>query len=458
MTIASVCPTTGETLATFEEWTPEATRAALDHAGAAWRHWRAAALEQRTAVLRGAAEILRRDAARLARIMADEMGKPVSLGEGEAVKCAAVCDYYADNAAAFLAPVPLPSDAARSYIAYEPLGVILAVMPWNFPLWQVFRIAAPALAAGNGMVLKHASNVPQCALAIEAVLREAGLPEHAFRTLLIGARQVESVIAHPAVAGVSLTGSGPAGAQVAAAAGRHLKRSLLELGGSDPFVVLADADLEAAASVAVTARFANSGQTCIAAKRFIVEDAAHDAFVRLFATKAAALVMGNPHDPATQLGPLARPAFVAELDALVAASVVAGATLALAGGPVSGPEAGAGAFYRPVILTGVTPGMPVFDEETFGPVAAVTRARDAEHAVELANATPYGLGGSVWTRDAAKGEAVARRIEAGAVFVNGQVKSDPRLPFGGVKASGYGRELWACGMHEFLNVKTVWVG
>ncbi len=455
MAIASISPTTGETLATFAEWTPEATRAALDHAGAAWPAWRATPLDQRIAMLRRAAEILRRDAASLARIMADEMGKPVTLGQGEAVKCAAVCDYYADNAAAFLAPVQLPSDAASSYVAYEPLGVILAVMPWNFPLWQVFRIAAPALAAGNGMVLKHASNVPQCALAIEAVLREAGLPEHVFRTLLIGARQVESVIAHPAVAGVSLTGSGPAGAQVAAAAGRHLKRSLLELGGSDPFVVLADADLEAAASVAVTARFANSGQTCIAAKRFIVEDAVHDAFVELFAAKAAALVMGNPHDPATQLGPLARPAFVAELDALVSASVQAGATVALAGGPVSD---GGGAFYRPVILTGVTPGMAVFDEETFGPVAAVTRARDADHAVELANATLYGLGGSVWTRDAARGEAAARRIDAGAVFVNGQVKSDPRLPFGGIKASGYGRELWACGMHEFMNVKTVWIG
>lgn len=454
MTLVSIDPSTGATLAAFVEWEPATTARTLDAVGAAYLGWRATPLDVRAQGLRAVAAVLRARADDLAGIMAVEMGKPVTQGRGEVAKCALVCEYYADNGAAYLEPVPAPSDATRSYVAWEPLGAVLAVMPWNFPLWQVFRLAAPCLMGGNVMVLKHASNVPQCAMAIERVFQEAGLPGNVFRTLMIGAHQVQAVLAHPAVCGVSLTGSGPAGAKVASMAGALLKKSLLELGGSDPFVVLADADLERAAATGVLSRCSNAGQTCIAAKRFIVEEPVYDAFLELMARGVAGLVVGDPRDPDTTVGPLARRDLVGELQAQVDASVAAGARLVCGGAPLPGP----GAFYAPTILAEVTPGMAAFDEETFGPVAAVVRARDAEHALALANATPFGLGASVWTRDAARGEAMARRIEAGSVFVNGLVKSDPRLPFGGIKASGYGRELAASGMREFMNQKTVWIG
>jgi succinate-semialdehyde dehydrogenase/glutarate-semialdehyde dehydrogenase len=454
MTLVSIDPCTGTTLAAFVEWEPATTAQALDAVGAAWPAWRDTPLATRADALRAVAAVLRARTDELAAVMAAEMGKPVTQGRGEIGKCALVCEYYAANGAAIMAPEPVASDAVRSYVAWEAMGAVLAVMPWNFPFWQVFRLAAPCLVGGNVMVLKHASNVPQCAMAIERVFQEAGLPEGVFRTLMIGASQVQAVLAHPAVCGVSLTGSGPAGAKVASMAGALLKKSLLELGGSDPFVVLADADLEQAAATGVMARCANAGQVCIAAKRFIVEEPVYDAFLELMARGVAALKVGDPREDDTVVGPLARRDLVGELQAQVDASVAAGARLVCGGAPLPGP----GAFYAPTILADVTPGMAAFDEETFGPVAAVIRARDAEHALTLANATPFGLGASVWTRDRAKGEAMARRIEAGSVFVNGQVKSDPRLPFGGIKASGYGRELSTNGMREFMNQKTVWIG
>lgn len=454
MTMVSTNPATGRVMETFETWSKETTAQVLDEVREAFLGWRAAPLAERTGVLRKAAAILKDEAQILARIMAEEMGKPVRQGAGEAEKCALVCEFYAENAAHFLAPEPAEGGGLRAYLAFEPLGAILAVMPWNFPFWQVFRLACPCLAAGNAVVLKHASNVPRCALAIEDIFRRAGAPKNVFRTLMIGSRQVEAVIQHKSVAAVSLTGSGPAGASVAAAAGRALKPSLLELGGSDPFVVLADADFEAAAAAGSMARCLNAGQTCIAAKRFIVEDPVYEPFLELLAGKVKALKVGDPLDSATEVGPLARPDLVDELQAQVDASLAAGARLVLGGKPIKGQ----GCFYPPTLLADVTPEMAVFREETFGPVAAIIRARDAEHALELANDTEFGLGASIWTRDLARGEALARRMEAGSVFINGMVKSDPRLPFGGIKASGYGRELSYFGIRQFVNVKTVWVG
>ncbi len=454
MALTSINPATGRTVASFDTWPREETAKVLDAVQQAFLGWRQTPLAARTDLLRAVAGVLRQEAQRLARIMAEEMGKPVRQGLGEVQKCALVCEYYADKAPLFLAPEPAESDGLRAYLAFEPLGAILAVMPWNFPLWQVFRLAAPVLAAGNAMVLKHASNVPRCALAIEEIFRQAGAPQDLFRTLLIGSRQVEAVINHKSVAAVSLTGSGPAGASVAAAAGRALKPSLLELGGSDPFVVLADADFEAAAAAGSLARCLNAGQTCIAAKRFIVEDPVYEPFLELLAGKIRALKVGDPLDETTDVGPLARPDLLEEIQVQVKASLAAGARLVLGGAPLPGP----GSFYPPTLLADVTPDMAVFREETFGPVAALVRARDAEHALELANDTDFGLGASIWTRDLARGEALARRLEAGSVFVNGMVKSDPRLPFGGIKASGYGRELSYFGIRQFVNVKTVWVG
>lgn len=454
MAMVSTNPATGRVLETFETWSKETTAQVLDEVREGFLSWRATPLAARTEALRAAASLLKAEAQVLARIMAEEMGKPVKQGVGEAEKCALVCEFYADNAPHFLAPEPAEGGGLRAYLSFEPLGTILAVMPWNFPLWQVFRLASPCLAAGNAVVLKHASNVPRCALAIEDIFHRAGVPKNVFRSLLIGSRQVEAVIQHKSVAAVSLTGSAPAGASVAAAAGRALKPSLLELGGSDPFVVLADADFEAAAAAGSLARCLNAGQTCIAAKRFIVEDPVYEPFLELLASKVRALKVGDPLDPSTEVGPLARPDLVDEIQAQVDASLAAGARLVLGGKPLKGP----GCFYPPTLLADVTPDMAVFREETFGPVAALIRARDAEHALELANDTEFGLGASIWTRDLARGEALARRIEAGSVFINGMVKSDPRLPFGGIKASGYGRELSYFGIRQFVNVKTVWVG
>jgi len=403
--------------------------------------------------MRALAAELRRDQERLAALMAEEMGKPLGEGRAEVDKCAWVCEHYAEQAAVYLAPQPVASDAGRSQVAFRSLGAILAVMPWNFPLWQVFRFAAPALMAGNVGLLKHASNVPRCALAIEQLFERAGFPADVFRTLLIGSRQVDAVIAHPAVRAVTLTGSDLAGRKVAAKAGAMLKKSVLELGGSDPFIVLADADLAEAAAQGARSRCINSGQSCIAAKRFIVLDQVGAKFLALLRQAMAALKVGDPLMETTQVGPMARGDLRDELHAQVRDSVAAGAKLVLGGQPL--PEAGY--YYPPTILADVKPGMPAYDQELFGPVAAVIRVADAAEAIRVANDTLFGLGASIWSGDSDHAEALAAEIEAGAVFVNGMVKSDPRLPFGGIKESGYGRELADYGIREFVNIQTVWV-
>ncbi|HEX9669734.1 MAG TPA: NAD-dependent succinate-semialdehyde dehydrogenase, partial [Thermoanaerobaculia bacterium] len=388
-----------------------------------------------------------------ARLITAEMGKPIAAAEAEIDKCALGCTFYAEHAEAFLASEEVLTEASHSLVRCDPLGPLLTVMPWNFPFWQVFRFAVPAVMAGNVAVLKHAANVPGSALAIEALFREAGFPEGVFTTLLVPSARVAEVIRHPAIKGVSLTGSDRAGMAVAAQAGGALKKTVLELGGSDPFLVLADADPVAAAGEAAKARALNSGQSCICAKRFLVEEPVADAFEAELVRRMEALVVGDPLDRATEVGPLAREDLLRDLHDQVQRTVAAGAVLRTGGRRLPGP----GTFYAPTVLAGVQPGMAAFEEETFGPVAAVTRVRDAEEGVELANRSRYGLGASIWTADPARGEALAARIDAGSVFVNGIVKSDPRLPFGGVKASGYGRELAREGIREFVNLKTVWV-
>jgi len=449
----SVNPATGEVLETFEETAPAAIDDILERADVASREWRRRPVTERAERLRGAGRVLRERKDEYARTMALEMGKPLAQGVGEAEKCAWVCDFYAEHGATLLADEPRPSDATRSYVRFEALGPVLAIMPWNFPFWQVFRFAAPALVAGNASILKHAPNVPRCAVEIETVFHDAGFPDGLFRAVFLSNEGAGRVIADGRVRAVTLTGSDRAGSQVAEQAGRHLKKTVLELGGSDPFIVLDDADLERAAATAAEARLINSGQSCIAAKRFIVVDHVADAFLERFTTAMRARKVGDPLDPATQVGPQARLDLREKLHSQVQESVKRGAQVILGGQlPV-----GRGAFYPPTVLVAVEPGMPVFDQETFGPVAAVIRAKDEVDAIRVANASAYGLGAAVWTRDAQRGERVAREIEAGSVFVNGLVKSDPRLPFGGVKRSGYGRELSKEGLREFVNVKTVWV-
>jgi succinate-semialdehyde dehydrogenase/glutarate-semialdehyde dehydrogenase len=449
----AVNPTTGETLREYAEHDAAEIDRRLGRAVQGFATWRRTSLAERAAPLRAAAEVLRRDRDALARLMTLEMGKPIAQSESEVDKCAWACEHYAERGAADLAPESIATDASRSLVRFDPLGVVLAVMPWNFPLWQVFRAAVPALMAGNVVVLKHASNVPGSALAAERVFRDAGLPAGVFTTLLVTAEVAEALIDRDEIQAVTLTGSEAAGMSLGARAGRALKKIVLELGGSDPFIVLADADPERTAAQAVAARVINNGQSCIAAKRFIVEAPVAERFERAFAEGMARLRVGDPLERSTELGPLARADLLDALDEQVRDSVAHGAAL-LTGG--SRP-ARSGFFYAPTVLAQVTPGMPAFDQETFGPVAAVTRARDADHAVELANHSSFGLGASVWTADAARGEALAAAIEAGSVFVNGAVKSDPRLPFGGIKRSGHGRELSAFGIREFVNVKTVWV-
>lgn len=453
MALESINPATGELLETFAEWPPDLTRTTIARAHAAWLLWRQTGFPERSPLMHRAAQVLRENREEYARIMALEMGKPIVDGRAEVEKCAWCCDFYADHAARFLADEPAESDGSRAFVAFQPIGVVLAVMPWNFPFWQVFRFAAPALMAGNTGVLKHSSNVPRSALAIEEVFVRAGFPADVFRTLMIGSGQVEAVIEHELVKAVTLTGSDIAGRKVAAAAGRMLKKTVMELGGSDPFIVLADANLAETATVAAKARCINSGQSCIAAKRFIVVEGIYAAFLERFTAAMAALVVGDPLAEATQVGPQAREDLMFELHAQVEKSVAQGARLVLGGRPLERP----GYFYPPTILTELQPGMPAYDEELFGPVASVIRVADEEEAIAVANATPFGLGGSVWTADSARGEALARRVEAGAVFVNGIVKSDPRLPFGGVKISGYGRELSHYGIKEFVNIQTIWV-
>ena len=453
----SIDPTTGEVVGVYPETSAAAVEQALLRADRAQRAWRNVSIADRGSVLRRAAARLRTRAPRDAILMAREMGKPVAQGRAESEKCASACEYFAEHAESMLAPLPAPSDAARSSIAFRPLGLVLGVMPWNFPFWQVIRFAAPTLMAGNGCLLKHASNVPGCALALEEIFREAGLPEGLFTSLLVPASAVEALIGAREVRAVTLTGSAPAGRAVAAAAGRALKKSVLELGGSDPYVVLEDADLDLAAATCAASRIINAGQSCIAAKRFIVVEPVRRAFTDRFVEALRAKRMGSPlaeGADAPDLGPLARVDLRDDLHRQVEASVARGARL-LEGGRV--PE-WPGAFYPPTVLDGVTRGMPAHDEETFGPVAAIIAARDEADAIRIANDTPFGLGAAVFTRDTARGERIATmEFEAGACFVNGWVRSDPRLPFGGVKESGYGRELSLFGIREFVNVKTVWV-
>ncbi len=454
MAIESVNPATGVTIRTYEEHTDAEVEQILSQADAAQRAWRRVPFEERAARMREAARLLRARADRYARLMAEEMGKPLAQGRSEAEKCAWVCDYYAENAARFLAEEPIATDASESFVTYQPLGVVLAVMPWNFPFWQVFRFAAPNLMAGNAGVLKHASNVFGCALAIEEVFRDAGFPEHLFRTLLLSSRRVEAVIEHPLVKAVTLTGSTPAGRAVAGKAGSVLKKTVLELGGSDPYVVLEDADLEATVETCVTSRLINSGQSCIAAKRFVVVEAVREAFEERFVALMAAKKMGDPMAEDTDVGPQARADLRDDLHRQVRESVEQGARLLLGGEIPEGP----GAYYPPTVLTDVGPGMPAYEEELFGPVAAIIPVRDEAEALRVANDSVFGLGAAVFTRDVAKGRRIAaEELEAGCCFVNAFVRSDPRLPFGGIKESGYGRELSEVGIKEFVNIKTVYV-
>ena len=453
MPIATINPATGETLRTFDPLTDAELDDRIAHAARTFRTYRRTRLAERAAWLLRAAEILEAEQSALGRLMTTEMGKLVKAGGEEAVKCAWGCRFYAEQAPRMLADTPAQSTATTSFVRYQPLGPILAVMPWNFPFWQVFRLAAPALMAGNVVLLKHASNVPQCALAIEDIVRRAGFPDGAFQALLIPPGQVQRVLDDPRVAAASLTGSEQAGRNIAAAAGRQIKKTVLELGGSDPFIVMPSADMPAAIETAVKARVVNSGQSCIAAKRFIVAEGVADAFERGFTAKMQALKVGDPLDPATEVGPLATRATLTDLDDQVRRSIAAGARALAGGHPLERP----GNYYAPTVLTDITPGSPAYAEELFGPVAALFRVRDAGEAIRLANDTPFGLGSSVWTNDAAERARFIDEIEAGQVFVNGMVVSDPRLPFGGIKHSGYGRELGVYGIREFVNVKTIWI-
>ncbi len=449
--IASVNPATGETLKTYEGLTDSQLDDRLSRAGAAYRGYRRTSFADRARRLTATAEILEREKDALGRIITLEMGKPIGAARAEAAKCATACRYYVEHGERLLADEPVDAGTGRSFIRYQPIGPILAVMPWNFPFWQVFRFAAPALMAGNVGLLKHASNVPQCALAIEDVIRRAGFPEDVFQTLLIGSAQVGRVLDDPRVKAASLTGSEAAGAQVASQAGRRIKKTVLELGGSDPFIVMPSADLDRAARAAAEARTVNNGQSCIAAKRFIVDRRVAGEFERRFVEAMRTLRVGDPMDESTQIGPLATPQILEDLDGQVRRSVEMGARVLTGGHRLERP----GNFYAPTVLADVPANSPAYSEELFGPVAALFRADGAEHALRLANDTEFGLGASAWTGDPAEQQFFADEIESGMVFINGMVASDARLPFGGVKRSGYGRELSAYGIREFVNVKTV---
>lgn len=450
--ISSISPTDGRLLAEYEETSTQDVQHGVETAASLQRDWADVPISDRAVPMMRLADLLEASRRELAHLMAEEMGKPLAQGLAESDKCAWVCRHYAENADRILADQHIEADRPKSYLAYRPLGVVLAVMPWNFPLWQVYRFFAPALMAGNGGILKHASNVTGCALAIDRLAVEAGFPDGLFRTLVLPSSRVDEVLEHPSIVAATLTGSDPAGRAVASKAGSLLKKTVLELGGSDPYLVLADADLERAAATCSTSRLINGGQSCIAAKRFIVEEPVVEEFTELLAAEMSTAVMGDPMDPATTLGPMARVDLRDELHDQVERSLTAGARPVMGGEVPEGP----GAFYPATLLADVTEGMAVYHEETFGPVAAVIAARDVDDAVRIANDTEFGLGAAVFTVDLELGERVARdRLDAGACFVNSFVASDPRLPFGGIKMSGYGRELSDIGMREFLNTKTV---
>jgi len=453
MTIATVNPATGQTVRAFAPLSNAELEARLQCAADTYRRYRGTPLADRTRMLTKAAEILEGEKERFGHLMVLEMGKTLKAAVDETVKCAWGCRYYAEHAEQFLADEVVETSASRSFIRYQPIGPILAVMPWNFPFWQVFRFAAPALAAGNVGLLKHASNVPQCALAIEEIFRRAGFPEGCFQTLLIETGRVQRVIDDPRVAAVTLTGSNPAGSAVGSAAAKQIKKSVLELGGSDPFIVMPSANLEAASRTAVKARVINNGQSCIAAKRFIAVGPIADEFERRLVAGTQALVVGDPMDPGTDVGPLANEAQVKTLTDQVERSVRAGARLLTGGHPLKGP----GYYFAPGVLTDITAESPAYHEELFGPVALLFRARDIDEAIAIANDSPFGLGASAWTNDERERRRLISELEAGMVFINAMVASDPRLPFGGVKQSGYGRELSVYGLREFVNIKTVWI-
>jgi succinate-semialdehyde dehydrogenase/glutarate-semialdehyde dehydrogenase len=454
MAIATINPATGETLQTFQPLGEAELEARLQCAADAFARHRRTAFADRARMMLRVADILETEKDRFARLMVTEMGKPIQAAKDEAIKSAFGCRYYAEHAERFLADEPVATPAARSWVSYQPIGPVLAIMPWNFPFWQVFRFAAPALMAGNVGLLKHASNVPQCALAIEEIFRRAGFAEGVFQALLIETGAVRAIIEDPRVGAVTLTGSTGAGSQVASTAGKVIKKSVLELGGSDPFIVMPSADLEAATRTAVKARVINNGQSCIAAKRFIVHEAIYDDFERRFVEGTRSLVVGDPMDPATDVGPLATEAQASTIEEQVRRAVAAGARLLTGGHRVTRP----GYYFAPTALAGTTPDSPIYHEEVFGPVALLFRVPDVNEAIRLANDSPFGLGASAWTNDDGERTRFVEGIAAGMVFINAMVASDPRLPFGGVKQSGYGRELGSFGIREFVNIKSVWVG
>jgi succinate-semialdehyde dehydrogenase/glutarate-semialdehyde dehydrogenase len=453
MGIATVNPATGETLKTFVSLKSEEIEAKIALAASTFKQYCQIPIARRSEWMRAAADILDKESLTFGQIMTLEMGKTLKSAIAEVEKCAWVCRYYAENAEQFLADVPVTTDASNSFVRYQPLGVVLAVMPWNFPFWQVFRFLAPALMAGNVGLLKHASNVPQCALAIEDIVKRAGFPPGVFQTLLIGAAPVAEIMADERVAAATLTGSEPAGISLAIAAAKQIKKTVLELGGSDPFIVLESANLEEAVTTATTARTINNGQSCIAAKRFIVAEAIADRFTEQLVAKFEALKVGDPMSEDTDIGPLATESIVRELDQQVKEAIAQGAKVLVGGKKLDRP----GNFYQPTILADIPPDSNIAKEEFFGPVALLFRVANIDEAIQLANSIPFGLGASAWTNVPEERARAIEEIEAGAVFINGMVKSDPRLPFGGIKRSGYGRELGIQGIHEFVNIKTVWI-
>ncbi|GHA79153.1 NAD-dependent succinate-semialdehyde dehydrogenase [Pontibacter akesuensis] len=453
MAIETRNPATGELIKTFTAHTSGEVTEKIEQAHQAFLSWRKVPFEERAKHMQKQADILEKEAEKYGRIISLEMGKPLKSAMAEVKKCATVCRYYAENAAEFMADEEIASGASRSFISYEPLGVVLAIMPWNFPFWQVYRFLAPALMAGNVGLLKHASNVPQCAQAIEEIVRTAGFPDNVFQSLLIGSGAVDAVIEHPHVKAVTLTGSELAGSKVAEKAGREIKKTVLELGGSDAFIVLDDADLEQAAEVAVKSRMVNTGQSCIAAKRFIVVESIAEAFLQKFSQKMQAFKTGDPLKEDVDFGPMARKDLAEELEQQVNDSVAKGAEVVLDGGRQGNDNA----YFKPMILKNVKPGMPAYEEEMFGPVAAVMVVKDEDEAIAVANDSRFGLGGAVWTQDRERGLRVAKQVETGAMFVNALVASSPEMPFGGIKKSGYGRELSYLGIREFVNQKSIWI-